>query len=174
MAGGDRDRHGARIQGAAPDGERRPGLRALGIAAGRIAAPIVARRGGGVVARLKSEWTAVAGAEFAAIAWPEAITRDHALKLRVAPGFALELQHRAPLLIERINLFFGHEAVARLVLIQGRLMPASTPRPAPPPPLAAAEAEALAARLADVADPELRAALAGLGQLVLARSPRSK
>jgi len=41
-------------------------------------------------------------------------------------------------------------------------------------PIAAAEAEALAARLADVADPELRAALAGLGQLVLARSPRSK
>ena len=144
-------------------------MRAVGVAAGRIAAPIVAHRGGGVVARLKAEWTAVAGTEFAAIAWPEAITRDHALKLRVAPGFALELQHRAPLLIERINLFFGHAAVARLVLIQGRLMPASTPRPAPPP-LATAEADALAARLADVADPELRAALGGLGRLVLARA----
>ena len=149
-------------------------MRAVGVAAGRIAAPIVARRGGGIVARLRAEWAAVAGAEFAAIAWPEAITRDHALKLRVSPGFALDLQHRAPLLIERINLFFGHAAVARLVLIQGRLPPAVAPPSASSAPLAAAEADALAARLADIADPELRAALAKLGHLVLARPPRPK
>jgi hypothetical protein len=143
-------------------------MRAAGIAALGVAAPIVARHGGGVLGRLKAEWPAVVGAELAALTWPEALGRDGALKLRVASPLALELQHRAPLVIERINLFFGREAVARLVLVQGPL-----PLPAPPPtavatPLVAAEATALDLRLRDIADPELRAALAGLGRLVLA------
>ena len=147
-------------------------MRAAGIAASRVAAPIVARRGGGVLGRLKAEWTAVVGAELAATTWPEALGRDGALKIRVASSVALDLQHRAPWVIERINLFFGPAAVARLVLVQGpRPLPAP-PRPAPPAPLTPEAAKALDARLAAVADPELRAALAGLGQLVLAAKRR--
>src|SRR6185312_7989255 len=37
-------------------GERRPGLRAAGLAATRIVGPIVARHGGGILARLKADW----------------------------------------------------------------------------------------------------------------------
>jgi hypothetical protein len=147
-------------------------LRAAGIAGSRVAAPIVARHGGGVLGRLKAEWATVLGAELAATTWPEALGRDGALKIRVVSSFALDLQHRAPLVIERINLFFGRAAVARLVLVQGPLPLATRPRPTPPAPLAAKEAKALDARLAQVADPELRAALAGLGQLVLAGKGR--
>ncbi len=165
------------IPGTAREGERRAdsrhgGLRAAGLAASRVAAPIVARRGGGILGRLKAEWAAVVGADLAARAWPEALGRDGALKLRVMPGFALDLQHRAPLVVERINLFFGHVAVARLVLVQGPLPLPAPPRPALPAPLAAGEASALDARLADIADPELREALAGLGHLVLAGKTR--
>jgi hypothetical protein len=157
----------SRLQGKARESERQPGLRAVGGAASRLAAPIVARRGGGVLGRLKAEWAAVVGAELAAVSWPESLSRDGALKLRVASSAALELQHRAPLAIERINLFFGHAAVARLVLVQGPL-PLPTPSPTPPSvPLTGVEAAALDARLADIADPELRAALAALGRLVL-------
>jgi hypothetical protein len=163
------DQQSGRLRGAAGDRERRPGLRAAGAAAARAIGPIVARGGGGVLARLKAEWIAVAGAEFAAVAWPEAIARDGALKLRVEPGAALELQHRAPLLIERINRFFGRTAVARLVLIQGR--PPLAPLRAPPPDaLSAAEAKSLEVQLAEIADSDLREALAGLGHLVLGRS----
>ncbi|HVC54539.1 MAG TPA: DciA family protein [Stellaceae bacterium] len=171
MAGGGTDRQGARlprvprVQGVAREGERRPGLRAAGIAAARIAAPIVAKRGG-VLARLKAHWAEAAGDEFAAIAWPEALGRDGGLKLRVLPGFALELQHRAPLLIERITLFFGHAAVTRLALVQGPLPLAAQPRPAAPAPLSAAAQQSLDSRLAGITNPELRAALAGLGQLL--------
>ena len=161
-----------RVTGAPRESERRPGLRAAGLAASRVAAPIVARRGGGVLGRLKAEWTAVVGAELAATTWPEALGRDGALKIRVASSVALDLQHRAPLVIERINLFFGHAVVARLVLVQGPLPLPARPRPAPPAPLTAEAAKALDARLAAVADPELRAALAGLGQLVLAAKRR--
>jgi len=147
---------------------------AAGVAASRVAAPIVARRGGGTLGRLKAEWAAAVGTEIAAATWPAALGRDGALKLRVAPRIALDLQHRAPLVIERINLFFGHAVVARLVLVQGPLPLAAPPRSAPPSALTAEEATALDARLAGLADPELRAALARLGQLVLAGTRRGE
>jgi hypothetical protein len=146
---------------------------AAGLAAARIAAPIVAARGGGVLARLKAAWGEIVGGELAAIAWPEALGRDGALRLRVVPSRALELQHRAPLVIERINDYFGRAAVARLVLRQGAppLPPAS--RPAPPAPLDRSADDALAARLSGVADPQLREALLGLGRAVLAGEERA-
>ena len=147
-------------------------MRAAGIAAARLAGPIVARHGGGVIGRLKAEWAAVVGAALGATTWPAALGRDGALKLRVVSSVALDLQHRAPLVIERVNMYFGRSVVARLVLVQGPLPLATRPRPAPPAPLAAEEAKALDARLGHIADPELRAALAGLGSLVLAGKGR--
>lgn len=145
------------------------GPRALGLAVSKIAEPILARRGGGTLARLKSEWTAIVGAPWAQTSWPIALGRDGALRLRVASAAAaLDLQHRAPLFIDRINLYFGHVAVSRLKLVQGPLplpppVPASVPRRLGP-----AAADALDRRLAEVAAPELRAALARLGRAVLA------
>ena len=131
----------------------------------------IARHGGGILARLKSEWTAIVGPELAATTWPEALARGGTLKLRVTPAKALALQHRAPLVIERINLFFGREAVTRLALIQGPL-PLPPPAPAAPAhPLGPDEAAALDRQLADVASPELREALARLGRRVIA-APR--
>jgi hypothetical protein len=168
-----RDQEAMTVAAPAKQSERRPvlrpgGLRAAGIAAARVAAPIVANRGGGSLARLKAEWNAVAGAEFATSTWPEALGRDGALKLRVVPARALELQHRAPLLMERINGFFGRTVAARLVLVQAMLPSAAAPAPGGgPTPLTDGEAQALDARLDDIADPELRSALAGLGRLVL-------
>jgi len=167
-----KDHETRRVAGAPAESERRPGMRAAGIAVARVAAPIVARRGGGVLGRLKAEWAAVVGAELAALTWPESLGRDGALKLRVASHLAVELQHRAPLVIERINLFFGRAVVARLVLVQGPLPLAAPPATAMPTLLSAEEAAALDIRLNDVADPELRAALAGLGRLVLAGERR--
>ena len=147
-------------------------MRPVGSAASRVAAPVVARHGGGVLSRLKAEWAAIIGPELAAVTWPETLGRDGALRLRVASILALELQHRAPLVVERINRFFGRDAVARLVLVQGPLPLAATPAPAAQTPLAAEDAQALDRRLDDIADPELRAALARLGRLVLADERR--
>jgi hypothetical protein len=147
---------------------RQGGMRAIGATASRLAAPVVARRGGGTLGRLKAAWPAVIGAELATMTWPESLGRDGALKLRVAPAIALDLQHRAPLVIERVNLFLGHHAVARLVLVQGPLPLPAPPRPRSPEALPPEEAKALDARLTGVTDEELRVALAQLGRLVLA------
>ena len=169
---------GTKTRAGAPNkGERRAdfrqgGLRAAGTAASRIAGPIVSRHGGGALTRLKTAWSAAAGAEFAATTWPEALGRDGALKLRVTPGLALELQHRAPLLIERINGFLGRGVVARLVLFQAPLPIAAPPVRAATPPPSPGDAAAIDAQLTDIADTELRGALAGLGRLVAGKARR--
>jgi hypothetical protein len=170
MARGGTDPQGGRLAVASSEHERHPGLRAVGNAASRVARPIVARRGGGILGRLKAEWHTIAGRELAANAWPEGLSPAGALRLRVASGFALELQHREPQAIERINMFFGRPVVTRIVLFQGPLPLAAAPATARSDSPGLAEQEALDARLVDIADPELRAALAGLGRLVLGRS----
>jgi hypothetical protein len=169
MNGRDTDREAGKVAADRSQGERRSGLRPIGEAATKITAPIVARRGGGVLARLKAEWGAIAGAELAARTWPVRLGRDGALKLLVVPGFALDLQHRTPLVIDRINLYFGRAAVARLVFVQGSLPLAGSAGPGSRVPAVLPPEDdhrMLDSRLAGVDDPELRAALAGLGELV--------
>ena len=81
-------------------------------------------------------------------------------------AFALELQHLAPLLIERINAHLGWRCIGKLALRQAPLSgrPAR-PGPAPPPkPAAVAAARDLTGGIADEA---LRAALVRLGARTL-------
>ena len=153
----------------AREGERHRGFRAVGVTVSRLAAPIVAKRGGGVLVRLKSQWAAIVGAEWAAVAWPSALGRDGVLRLRAASTAALELQHRAPLLIERINCFFGRSVVTRLALVQGPLPLDSPSSERPILTRAAGEPDALDERLSEIADPQLRAALDRLGRAVIGR-----
>jgi len=154
--------------------ERRPGLRAVGPLASRLAAAVVARHGGGILARLKADWSAVIGADIAASSWPQALGRDGALKLRVAAATALELQHRAPLLIERINVYLGRPAVSRLVFVQGPLPLAPPARRSPPRRLGAGEAESIERQIAAIGDSELKTALNRLGKSVASSAPRRR
>jgi len=157
---------------------RQGGLRALGGSLGSVTKRAFARRGltGADIAR---QWPAIVGSELAAHCRPRQLrfpksgdAVDGRLTLRVAPGWALQLQHLEPLVLERVNGFFGYRAVARLVLQQGPL-PALSRRPAAAQLRSAAEPApldgALAAKLSTVADPELRAALEGLGRSLGAR-----
>ena len=156
---------------AAPASEPRGGgFRAVGAAIAKFVAPIVEKRGGGPLARLKAAWPEIAGADWAARTWPAALARDGALKLRVVPAAAIELQHRGPHLIDRINLFLGAAGVTRLVLVQA-LPPEAAVAVVPLRPLTAAEAAALEQTLCLIADPELRSALAGLGRAIVASRP---
>ncbi|MBV9824276.1 MAG: DUF721 domain-containing protein [Alphaproteobacteria bacterium] len=149
------------------------GFRALGDSTTRIAGPIAAKHGGGVLARLKAEWTAILGPELAGFAWPEALGRDGALKLRCAPGFALDLQHCTPMVVQRINLFFGRAAVTRIAIVQGPL-PLAAPRlpAAPLPSLSTAARQEVQRQVAAVDHAELREALDRFGQSLLATGAR--
>jgi len=156
--------------------KRRGSLRAIAAEIPRIAGPALGKRGFGE-AQLVTQWDAVIGAELAAKMVPERLNfargerKGGTLRLRVAPGFALEAQHLEPVLIERINAFFGYGAVARLAFTQGPLpaVPAAAPSQRKLEP---AEQQALDARVAGIADPELRAALTRLGTAVASSRPR--
>ncbi len=90
----------------------------------RITAPVLGKRGF-ASAQLIAEWASIVGAELAdkitpdRLAFPRGERRDGTLRVRVAPGLAPEIQHRSPLILERINAFFGYRAVSRLALVQG-------------------------------------------------------
>ncbi|HYM03249.1 MAG TPA: DciA family protein [Stellaceae bacterium] len=151
--------------------ERRGTMRAIATEIPRIAGPVLGKRGF-AEAQLIAQWPAIIGEAIGALVSPEKLSfsrgerRDGTLHVRVAPAVATEIQHREPVLIERINAFFGYRAVARLALKQG---PALRPDPPPPRPRAlhGNERQQLDRRLADIEDPELRAALQRLGEAVL-------
>ncbi|MEE8189487.1 MAG: DciA family protein [Kiloniellales bacterium] len=151
---------------------RRPGLRAVAATLPRVAKRALGRRGfaeGG----LAVEWPSIVGEELAARCLPSkvAVARpgrraEGTLTLRVVPGFATELQHLAPLILERVNGYFGYSAIGRLQLQQGPLPARRPPRRPPEPPLSPEEEAELKDRLAGVEDEELRGALERLGRAV--------
>ena len=82
------------------------------------------------------------------------------LILRVEGPAAIEIQHLSGLIIERVNRFFGWQAVDRVTLRQAPLT--RRPQPAQLKPIDPGAAERIASTLA-VADDGLRAALGRLG-----------
>jgi hypothetical protein len=157
---------------------RRGRLRALGAEVPRIAAPILGKRGLGE-AQLIAEWASIIGPALAEHASPDRLSftrgerRDGTLHLRVASAAALEIQHREPQIIERINAFFGYRAVARLRLVHAPPNTAARTAPPRPLPLAARERQMLDQRLTGIEDPELRAALEGLGAAIIGTAKRA-
>lgn len=159
--------------------QRRGFMRAIASEVPRIAAPILGKRGL-AEAQLIAEWASIMGADLAENVSPDRLSfqrgerRDGTLHLRVASGFALEIQHREPQLIERINAFFGYRAVARLHLVQAPPNRTARPSPVLPLPLAARERQVLDQRLAGIEDPALRAALQRLGASVIGTAKRQR
>jgi hypothetical protein len=88
------------------------------------------------------------------------------LVVRVESAFALEMQHLAPVVIERVNTHYGWRCIGRLVLKQGPVR-RSAPRIVPPFRLGPQERERIDSAVEPVADEGLRAALDRLGQAVL-------
>ncbi len=77
---------------------------------------------------LKIEWKRrSAGADPATR--PEPAT----LVVRVESAFALEMQHLAPVVIERVNAHYGWRCIGRIVLKQGPVRRPEPRRPAAPP-----------------------------------------
>jgi hypothetical protein len=149
------------------EAQRKPGLRAIGGAASRLAAPIVAKSGGGIAARIKVAWPEIVGTELAAITWPESLSAAGILRLRVVPPEALALQHRAPIVIDRVNAYFGRAIVSRIAIVQGPLPSRPQERPRRRT-VSAHEADAIDRQIAGIGDSGLRAALAQLGRAIAA------
>jgi len=125
-------------------------------------------------AELIARWAEIAGPEIAAhsepmkINWPRPVgdeTPEPAtLVLRVEGPAALEIQHLTAVSLERVNRFFGWQAIGRIALRQAPLRRREAPTPPPPPdPESAAR---IAAAMPAIDDDDLRQALARLGAAI--------
>jgi hypothetical protein len=142
----------------------------------------VFQRYGFAYGEVLSQWSAVVGEELGRVSVPERIRwprsggpagdgakRGGTMVLRVAEGRALEFQHLVPRIIERINGFYGYEAVTAVKILQGTVAP--PPRMVQKPPEIADDA--LGTRVEAIENEHLRAALLRLGTAVSQRGVAS-
>lgn len=89
----------------------------------QVTAPVM-RKHGYLKARLFTQWAEIVGAETARKCHPKQLTFPQkqningTLTLRVSSGFALELQHLEPVLLEKMAVYFGFRAIDRIRLEQ--------------------------------------------------------
>ena len=136
-------------------------------------------------ASLIADWPAIVGESLARHArsielqWPpRAAKRDPdapaapaTLVLRVESAFALEAQHSASVIVDRVNAHLGWRCVAKIAFRQGPLPPLKEKRRVMTLPSDAAEAAARAAA-ARIEDDGLREAVARLGARAIDKSAR--
>ena len=128
------------------------------------------RRFGFVQSSVVTRWPEIVGPTHSRVCSPEAIRfppgekSEGILQLVVSPAHAPLIQQVLPEIIERVNRFFGYNAVARAKIRQGEVKPPEKDaRPKPPPSLKPIPME-LGDSLRDIGDPELRTVLESLAR----------
>ncbi len=163
---------------------RRRGAKPLDTLIRGVIEPALAARGLSE-ASLIADWPAIVGESVARYArplqlqWPprpakrdpEAPIAPATLVLRVDGAFALEAQHNAAIIVERVNAHLGWRCVEKIAFRQGPLPPLKAKRQPPPAPSEAAEAEARQAAAA-IDDEALREALTRFGARAIDRAAR--
>ena len=146
------------------DAPRRGYARAAGELVGDIAGTTF-KRFGFVQGAVVSRWAEIVGERYAKVSTPESIRfpvgrkSGGTLTLTVEGAHAPLMQHLAPLIMERVNRFFGYSAIGKVAFRQGRQVKAA---PKVERPASAPVPKALGEGLRQIADPELRACLESL------------
>lgn len=123
------------------------------------------RRFGFIQSSVVSRWAEIVGERYAKVSSPESIRfpagkkSGGVLNIVVQGAHAPLMQHLAPVIVERVNRFFGYSAVVRLSFRQGS--PAKRESGPARPNLRPVSKE-LGEGLREIADPELRACLEAL------------
>ena len=156
------------------DAPRRGYARACGELVGDIGGTAF-KKYGFVQASVVSRWKEIVGERYAKVSVPESIRfpagkkSGGTLTLLVEGAHAPLLQHLGPMIIERVNRFFGYAAVSSVGFRQGRLPGVAAKRVQPEPRTVPQE---LGEGLRAVADPELRACLESLaGHIAVSSGP---
>ncbi|WP_439922932.1 DUF721 domain-containing protein [Nitrobacter sp. JJSN] len=128
-------------------------------------------RQGFATRELVTRWAEIAGAEIAKhsepmkIQWPRPVEgqpqEPATLVLRVEGPVALEIQHSSDVILQRVNRFFGWNAVGRLALRQAPLSRKTLRKATQQPD--EADVARVAETLSSIGDDDLRDALARLG-----------
>ena len=131
------------------------------------------RRFGFVQSSIVSRWPEIVGERYSKVSSPESIRfpagkkAAGVLTLLVEGAHAPLVQHLTPMIVERVNRFFGYAAINRIVFRQGK-MPVAAPEPQRPQlrPVPKEMGEGLR----EIADPELRSCLESLASRIAASS----
>jgi hypothetical protein len=131
------------------------------------------RRFGFIQHSIVSRWPEIVGLRYAKVSCPESIKfpagrkAGGVLTLMVDGAHAPLIQHLTPMIVEKVNRFFGYAAINRIVFRQGK-----PPAPAPKPerPQLRAVPKELGEGLREIADPELRHCLESLAAQIAASS----
>ena len=141
---------------------------------GRITGRTMNRRGFSD-SRMLENWSAIVGPQLAAMSQPVRLSRRKSgrdgeetaggvLTVKAEGAIALEIQHLAPQIIDRLNSYYGYAAIARLNIVQGPVT--VTLSPLSPPPIKDEEISALADDFDEIETPRLKRALASLALLM--------
>jgi hypothetical protein len=156
------------------DAPRRGHARACGDLVSDIAGTTF-KRFGFVQGAVVSRWAEIVGERYAKVSTPESIRfpagkkAGGTLTLAVEGAHAPLMQHLGPLIMERVNRFFGYEAISRIAFRQGRAPKAALK---PQRPVSAELPKELGEGLRRITDPELRTVLESLaGKLAGSRGP---
>ena len=156
----------------APEPERHNRSRSAGELIG-AAGGAAFKRFGFIQGAIVSRWPEIVGDRYARVSQPESIRfpagsrKGGTLTLLVEGAHAPLMQHLGPMVIERVNRFFGYEAIVKLVTRQGRI---AAPPKTPERPAAAPVPAELGEGLRAIADPGLRACLESLAGRIAATS----
>jgi hypothetical protein len=131
------------------------------------------KRFGFVQHSIVSRWAEIVGERYAKVSCPESIKfpagkkAGGVLTLLVDGAHAPLIQHLTPMIVERVNRFFGYAAINRIVFRQGK--PPAPPARLERPQLRPVPKE-LGEGLREIADPELRLCLESLAAQIAASS----
>jgi len=104
---------------------------------------------------------------------PERRPDPAVLVVRVESAFALEMQHLAPVVVERVNAHYGWRCIGRIVLKQGPVR-RNAGAPEPAPNVDETERQRIGAAVEAIADDHLKAALDRLGRAVVGAQSRAR
>ena len=133
----------------------------------------VFRRQGFARHEIITRWTTIVGPSLGEHSQPERINFPRGDRsggtvfVRVEGAFALELQHRGPEILERLNTYFGYSAVEKIVIRQGPLLRQKAETKAEVRPLSPQEQESLDETVKPVRHDALKQALGRVGKRLL-------
>lgn len=137
------------------------------------------KRQGFAAVEIVTHWPEIVGEELAKrsepikLAWPRRDDPDSVgvLQVRVEGAYALEIQHLQPVILDRVNRYFGWKCAGRLAIRQGpvafrRKRPEASKEPS------AAEIENTRRAIGNFEDDALGHAVARLGALIRGRGKK--
>lgn len=163
--------------------KRSPVARPVSELVGTVLEPVLARRAGMTLDLLRA-WPELAGEEFRhktrpeKIDWPKRVHDDDpfqpaTLVVACDSASALFFLHEQPAILERVNLFFGFQAIRRIRIVQKPVETAPASKTPDAMKLSKEEEVRLSTMLEAIHDPDLKKTLSRLGRGILTRN-RSK